>query len=94
VLIAITDKVNKIKCYRSANRHDILVYSNHPTDVVRGANGTRPEYKKLQIQARQNALQWESENRLGTVSINDGRTLLYDLTGECAQWQIVDMLPD
>jgi hypothetical protein len=93
VLAAIADKVEKIKSYRQAQCHDILIYSNHPTDLVRGMNGKHPEYKQLQLQARQDALKWKSEPKLGIISVLDGRTLLYDLIGRCAQWKVIDMLP-
>lgn len=91
VLPAIADKVEKIKSYRQAQCHDILIYRNHPTDLVRGMNGKNPEYK--QLQARQDALKWKSEPKLGIISVLDGRTLLYDLIGQCAQWKVIDMLP-
>jgi hypothetical protein len=91
VLAAITCKVGEIHRYRSARHHDILIYSHHKTDVVRGVGGKRPEYKRLQMLARQNAVTWKSETRLGVISVIDGPTLLYDLIGQCAQWKIIDM---
>jgi len=93
VLAAITDKVGKFESYRRAQRHDTLIYSNHPTDIVRGVNGTHHEYEQLKMQAQQDALKWKSEPRLGIISIIDGQTLLYDLIGLSAQWKIVDMRP-
>ena len=93
VLAAITVKVGKIKYYRTAQSHDILIYSNHPTDFVRGIDGKHPEYQQLQMLARQCVLNWKSESRLGIISVIDGGTLLYNLTGQCAQWKVVDMRP-
>lgn len=93
VISAINVKVSKIKKYRPAKRHDILVYSNHPMDIVRAIDGTHPEYKRLQERAKACAPRWKSELRFGIVSIIDGQTLLYDVTGQCIQWKMVDLLP-
>jgi hypothetical protein len=91
VLAAIADKVDKIQSYRQAQCHDILIYSNHPTDPVRGVNGKYPEYKQLQMCAQQSAAKWKLARRLGIISVIDGRTLLYDLIGQCARWKVVDL---
>ncbi len=93
VLRAIGAKVGKLKNYRPARQHDLLIYSNHPTDFVRGIDGKHPEYKQLQMLAREESLKWKSEPKLGIISLIDGQTLLHDLVGQCNQWQVVDMRP-
>ena len=92
VISAITIKVGIIKNYRAAHRHDILVYSNHPSDFVRGMDGRHPEYERLQMIAHRRAQTWKSESRLGVISVIDGRTLIYDLIGQCVHLKAVDLL--
>jgi hypothetical protein len=91
VVDAIEAKVRLIGGYRPAARHDILIYSNHPTDSVRGMGGRRPEYDRLQSFAQQRVESWKREPSLGIISIIDGSTLLYDLTGRFERWPVVDL---
>ncbi len=88
VLDAVSAKVAMIKGYRPAEFHDILVYSNHPADVVRAIGGEHPEHSWLQERARQCSTEWQSERKLGTISVIDGGTLLYDLIGRCDRWTV------
>ena len=89
--MAIAAKVKLISSYRPAGHHDILVYSNHPSDVVRRVNGQHSGHDKLRALAALCAPCWTQEPRLGTISVLDGSILLFDLIGRAEPWPILDL---
>ena len=96
VIRATNRKVRKIAQakYREAGYYDILIYSNHSSDVVRGHGRRRPEYPLLLQRLRRYAPHWKRiAPRLGIVSVIDGGILLHDILGKAVLWRLHDLRP-
>ena len=94
VVDAIEAKVRLIHGYRPARHHDIVIYSSHPTDVVRKVAGRHTGHNLLQELAAQHASSWRLETRLGTIGVIDDKTLIYDLLGSCERLPINEQSQD